>query len=202
VNDLVITDIHGSNPVELPRTYTREEIPVNAKQIPKANMIQRWHHLRHVAMHLPKYHPDLEIGILVGSNCPAALEPLEVVPTNGIGPFATRLHHGWTVYGSLCESKSDYNDVACNRIMIQESFQEIMTPMSVMRMFELDFNDRDTASHPDECGMSREDAKFLQMAEEGTVFTEGHYTLPLPFREPGVMLPCNKSQVTKRTLWQ
>jgi len=35
VSDLVVSDINDVNPVELPKTYTRNEIPVNHKQIPK-----------------------------------------------------------------------------------------------------------------------------------------------------------------------
>ena len=31
VKDLVLTDINGQKPIELPRTYTRDEIPVNAQ---------------------------------------------------------------------------------------------------------------------------------------------------------------------------
>lgn len=48
-----------------------------------------------------KFIPKLEIGLLICCNCPAALEPLEVVPRSEEGPHAMRLRHGWTLTGPL-----------------------------------------------------------------------------------------------------
>ncbi len=97
VKDIVVRSCDGQNPVELPKVFTRHEIPVSEGQIPKPDVIRKLSHLQHVADHLPAYKSDLKIGLLIGLNCPAALEPLEVAPAKGPGPFATRLRHGWTV---------------------------------------------------------------------------------------------------------
>ena len=50
-------------------------------------------HLRNLTDQIPKYRSDLDIGILIGSNCSKALEPLEVAPVKGSGLFTTRLRH-------------------------------------------------------------------------------------------------------------
>lgn len=52
-------------------------------------------------MKIPTYDRDLDICLLIGSNCPAALVLLKVVPDMGDGPFVTRLNHRWTVRGPL-----------------------------------------------------------------------------------------------------
>ena len=99
VGDLIVTDMEGNNAVEMPRSYTQMEIPVNEEQTPMPEMVKQRAHLREVAEKMPKFVPSTEIGMLIGSNCPAALEPLEVVPSEGQGPYAMRLHHSWTISG-------------------------------------------------------------------------------------------------------
>ena len=138
VKDLVITDINGLSPINLPRTYTRDEIPVTNQHIPKPEMCHKWQHLHKVASELPEYLPDLEVGILVGNNCPAALEPLEVIPMNEPGPFAVRLRHGWTIHGPFNPTDSQVEKVTCNRIMMQEHVKELITE-AVIHSLEMDF---------------------------------------------------------------
>ena len=41
VNDLVVTDIHGNNPIDLPRAFTREQISVDQAQIPKPELFSQ-----------------------------------------------------------------------------------------------------------------------------------------------------------------
>ena len=101
VDDLVITDMQGNNPLEMPRCYTRMEIPVPTEQIPTPEVVKRWDHLQEVAEKMPAFMSNVEIGMLIGSNCPLALEPLEVVPSKGEVPYAMRLRHDWTLSGPL-----------------------------------------------------------------------------------------------------
>ena len=115
VKELVVTDLHGGNPIKLPTTYTREEIPVAPEQIPE--LVSRILHLREIANEIPSYDLELDVGLLIGSNCPNALVPLQVVPKDGQGPFAVRLNHGWTVSGPLhITTESLTHKVTANRI--------------------------------------------------------------------------------------
>ena len=47
VKDLVVTDLNGKNPVELPRAYTRQEIPADTKQIRTPEIVDRIEQLNH-----------------------------------------------------------------------------------------------------------------------------------------------------------
>ena len=40
------------------------------------------------------------------------------------------------------------------------------------------------------------------MAERETKVVNGHYQIPLPFRDNDVFMPNNKEQATKRATWQ
>ena len=203
--DLVVTDLDDNNPIELPRTFTSDEIPAGHHQIPTPELLSRWEHLSEVAQKIPAHRPDLEIGLLIGSNCPVALEPLDVIPSHGDGPFALRLHHGWTVSGPLqVETDQSCSTITVNRITVREvEFnKEIIAPKSLLSMFEMDFNDHTVSKVPDERGYSQEDRKFLDMAEKGVRNVNGHYEIPLPFRAQDITMPNNKEQAIKRANWQ
>ena len=205
VKDLVVTDFNGKNPVELPRAYTRQEIPADTEQIPTPEIVSRIEHLKEIASEIPVYDPELEIGLLIGSNCPNALIPLSVVPNDGEGPFALQLKHGWTVSGPLHLTSEPFtNKVTVNRITVREieSVKEIITPKSLLKMFELDFSENASNNLPEELGHSQEDRRFLTKVTKDIRLTEGHYEIRLPFRQSEVDLPNNRQQAVKRALWQ
>ena len=145
VDDLVITDMQGNIPLEMPRCYTRMEIPVTTEQIPTPEVVKRWDHLQEVAEKMPAFMSNVEIGMLIDSNCPLALEPLEVVPSKGEGPYAMRLRHGWTLSGPLQVKNRSYpGTISSHRITVQEmeSVKEIVSHQAIQQMFQLDLNDQ------------------------------------------------------------
>ena len=177
VNDLIVTDPDGRNQIALPRAYTRDEIPVNHDQIPTPEIVSRLEHLKEIANEIPDYDRDLDIGLLIGSNCPAALVLLEVVPNVGDGPFALKLHHSWTVNDSLeVTTETSTNKVTVNRIVVREmeSIKEIVTPTSLPKMFELDFNKHSSENLPEDLGHFQEDRRFLKTVSKGLKLTSGH----------------------------
>jgi len=203
VNDLVVTDMEDRNPIEISRSYTRMEIPVTEQQIPTPEVVKQWEHLHGVAERMPKFIPNLEIGLLIGSNCPAAIEPLEVVPSGDKGPYAMRLRHGWTLTGPLqVKDVSTHGNVTCHRITVREvePVKEVISPQAIQQMFEMDFNDYKYG--PDEYSYSQEDKRFIREVERGIQHHDGHYVIPLPFREPQMTMPNNRNQVLKRANWQ
>ena len=205
VKHLVVTDLNGESPVELPRVYTRKEIPADSEQIPTPNIVNRIEHLKEIASEIPAFNAELEIGLLIGSNRPNALLPLRVVPNKGDGPFAVRLKHGWTVSGPLhLTTEPLTNKVNANRITVREveNIKEIITPKSLMNMFELDFSEHAYNNLPEAMGYSQEDKRFLTKVANGIGLTSGHYEIPLPFRHSEVNLPNNRQQAVKRALWQ
>ena len=191
VHDLVVTDMEDKYPIEIPRSYTRMEIRVTEQQIPTPELAERWEHLRGVAKRIHKFIPNLETGLLIGSNCPAALEPLEVIPRGDEGPYAMRLRHGWTLTGPL-HVKDTLNP--------SKSVKETVSPQAIQQMFELDFNDH--KSGPDECSYSQEDKRFMTVIEEGIQRHNGHYVIPLPFTKSQLTMPNNRDQALQRAMWQ
>ncbi|XP_068242329.1 uncharacterized protein [Palaemon carinicauda] len=203
VNGLVVADIHGDNDVVLPKVFTQKDIPVNHDQIPRYEMLKDWPHLSSVINNIPVHQPELDIGILIGSNCPTALQPLEVVPISGYGPFAVRYLHGWTVNGPV-HVKLSSNGVSCHRLLASD-FQHVtdcITVEGIRKYFELDFSERDLGSVPDERGLSFEDTRFVKRCQDDIEFRDGHFQLPMPFRDRNLNLPNSKKQDISRAKWQ
>ena len=97
VHDLEVTDLDENYIVKLPILYTREEIPVSKDDIPSQEDVDRWPHLDGV--YLPTV--NAEIGVLIASDVPEALDPQEVKNSQHGGPYATRTRLGWAVNGPL-----------------------------------------------------------------------------------------------------
>ncbi|XP_028394495.1 uncharacterized protein LOC114518689 [Dendronephthya gigantea] len=201
VNDLIVTDTCHQNPIEISKLYSREFIPVDHRQIPTPETLSKCKHLAEICKEIPSYNPNLEIGLLIGSNCPIALEPLRVIPCNREGPFAIHLRHGWTINGPIQISDETPHNTTVNRITIRqvERVKEILTPKSLLRTLEMDFNDHAELNGK---AYSQEDKSFLKRAEQDIQLIDGHYQLPLPFRNSDPRLPNNRQQATQRAYWQ
>ena len=88
---------HRECAVKMPVAFTRELVSANRSQIPKPEVAREWQHLRPITDKLTPYHPDAEISILIGKNCPKAIRPREIVAREDNDPYVQR---------TLRESKS------------------------------------------------------------------------------------------------
>ncbi|XP_064116597.1 uncharacterized protein LOC135222441 [Macrobrachium nipponense] len=205
VQDLVVSDINGQNGILLPKTYSRQEIPVSNDQIPRPELLRRWPYLHDVAKSIPEVMPEIDIGLLIGSNCPIAMEPLKIISTDGKGPFALQYRHGWTVSSPVEDnSVTPTHRVNSNRIVTEDIEQatEILSPNRILNILKSDFIDSRVARYPGERGLSPEDTTFMKKAESNVVFKDGHFEIPLPFRNQNLMVPNNKILAIKRALYQ
>lgn len=139
-------------------------MPVEKSNIPQQQDLEKWPHLKHVC--LPEI--DAEVEILIGTDVSSALEPLEVIGSINGGPYAVKTIMGWTVNGPLgeCSDSSEYQPAATiNRI------SAIMLDELWNKQFKTDFPE----NHQDELlGMSREDSRFLEMADRSVKLVDGH----------------------------
>ena len=207
VEELIVSYPNGTNPIELSRTYTTNEIPVQHEQITTSReIVGRIDHLKEIAGEIPLDDQELDTGLLIGNNCPIALVPLKVVPNEGDGPFAVRLHHGWTVSGPvhIVTTPITKKKITANRVTVREieNVKEISTPESLLQLFELHFNDMVSRNFPEDLSYSQEDRRFMTKVSDGIKHTGCHYEIPPPFRQTEVQLPNNRQQAFKRALWQ
>ena len=177
-----------------------------------------WPYLEKVVSELEELQSS-DIGLLIGADCPLALEPREVICSQGNGPYAYKTLLGWCVVGPVYRTTNVQN-INCHRIAvvntdkrklskhhfnignqvedtkIKEMFQEIYnTDFKVTRLpSELD------ALSPNMQSYSVEDRKFVELMNKEVKLEDKQYTVPLPFRDKDVKMPCNRQIAVKRTV--
>lgn len=211
---LQVRGISSDTKIKLPTTYNRDYIPANRwyTHIPTSTTAKSWPHLEHLADEMS---PELncEVGLLIGYNCPQALLPRDVISGNENQPYAQRSVLGWSIIGySSTEVDYDHEDEigVSHRIIIKKvqpatkpftefksevhfvyrtQVKEMITPADILKVFEADFTEKSS----EEGLISQDDIKFLVKLKEGIKQKpNGHYEMPLPFKEKRPSLPNNK----------
>ena len=58
--------------------------------------------------------------MLTGANCMKALEPMEIIASQGGGPYAYKTNLGWCIVGPIVSNKSG-EVLSCNRIAVTDA---------------------------------------------------------------------------------
>ncbi|MCG8044768.1 MAG: hypothetical protein N0E48_03640, partial [Candidatus Thiodiazotropha endolucinida] len=211
VKGLSVRGYNSSVQIPLPDAYTRNIMPANRSHIPTPEMARMWPHLEPIANNLMDLSP-CKIGLLIGYNCPRGLIPREVIAPVSEGPFGQKTDLGWGIVGIIdpCSAENDPIGVS-HRIITrrvpfdaQSSQNPVMFSLKtkvkeiissdILRLMERNLIDPVISS----VAYSQEDQKFLSILENGVKFQDGHYELPLPFKNGSPSLPNNRSVALKR----
>ena len=111
-------ELHPSQPINLPTTFSSEGIPIGKNEIPTPSNIRHWKHLKLASKALSEFTEDLPFGLLIGGNCPKALEPLDVIRSESNGPYAYRTSLGWCVVGPIA-SECENSEIKCHFTKLQ-----------------------------------------------------------------------------------
>ena len=118
ISDLKVTSSTGKNiRIDLPVPYTRE-IYHRTKDIATLDKIKNWKYLKRTDDKIiqGKY---ISIGLLIGSNCSRALEPLEIISSKEGCPYAFRTLLGWCIVGPISKTAS-ITTVSRNTVSVQD----------------------------------------------------------------------------------
>ncbi|XP_066911620.1 uncharacterized protein [Clytia hemisphaerica] len=194
IENLCVSSTTSDSFIELPRLYTQREFPVDIEDVPTYNNVKKWSHLSSILCHLPKSLKDFKVGLLIGSNCAKALEPLKVIPSRGEGPYAFQSRLGWCVVGPLSESKSlshsshlvhskpdEMTCPSCHYYRYEERLKDSSLHEMLQTMYEHDFNEQSTSEFDRD--YSQDEKAFIDMMHDQCKFVDGKYVMPLPFRE-------------------
>ena len=186
IRGLTVRGYRSNLKLNIPAAYSRDIMPAEKAHIPTPEIARKYPHLRRLSEEIPPLLPDVEIALLLGYNCPQALIPREVISSKNFEPFGQCTDLGWSIIGGPGEHFSTF----------RTKTKEVISPVQVNKMFELDFNEGSTQA--DEVSYSKEDAKFIRIVENEVKKTsDKHYELPLPFRGP-VTLKSNRIQAEQR----
>ena len=62
--------------IDLPVTYTKEDLPVGDEDVASLGKIKRWKYLERIASEITQGQ-CISIGLIIGANCSKALEPFQ-----------------------------------------------------------------------------------------------------------------------------
>ena len=173
ISDLIVSDLRGQNPLALPRAFTRPEIPVYGDSIPSAKVIENYDCMTVVVQNFPDSLSHSHIDLIIGANCPLALEPLQAISDDECPFVAVKFRHGWTFYGSVVGSDSD---LVCHQVNVMEIPAEVSSRQCTMTMPGMDFSKR--LFCPDERRrLSRETERKMNDGRKTNRIVEGR----LPF---------------------
>ena len=86
--------------IPIPSAYSTKDIAAGRNQIPRPETAPNWPHLSVIADKLMEYNPDVDIGLLIGLDCMAALKAQDqILDDFDDHPFARRTKVGWGIIG-------------------------------------------------------------------------------------------------------
>ena len=190
LTDLEMCGVEEDSYIDLPKVFTHGFIPVQKDNIPKQEDIAKWSYLKDVS--LP--HIDAEVGLLIGTNVPKAMEPWQVIHSERDGPYAVRTALGWVVNGPIrgLQMKSDTNEShTVNRLSVVE-IEELLR-----QQYNADFPERDCEEKEE---LSQEDHKFMTLVESSAKLEDGHYCISLPLKDETRKMPNNRCIAEQRAI--
>ncbi|KAL0176346.1 hypothetical protein M9458_028676, partial [Cirrhinus mrigala] len=186
---LEVGNIDGSEFIELPIVYTQANIPVSKDNLFTQNDLKRWPYLSGITLKSI----DADVEMLIGMDVPKAMEPWQVLNSQNDGPYAVKTLLGWVVNGPLnsCPAMDRHGkqSVTVNRISL-ENIKNLL-------IRQYDFPEKEYVEKKE---MSVEDKRFMDLISRSVMFKNGHYHIPLPFRDKDVTLPNNLEVAAQRTV--
>ena len=178
IEGLSVSDMDENNVVYLPTVFSLDRIPASREEVCRLADLSDWPYLQEVV----PAEIDAEVGLLVGVNVPAALEPTDFISSRDGGPYAVKTKLGWVVNGPVRHHRWTQMRSTSNRIKIELGLPRLDSECLAS----------------EERGMSVEDRRWLQQVEKDCKRSDGHYELPLPVKTKRP-LPDN-SEVAMRRL--
>ena len=177
--DLKLSAQDGVDEICMSNVYVVDSIPVETPVVD----VNLHPHLKGI----PLVQGKVQVEIFIGQDNSEALLPLQVKRGEVGQPFAIRTLFGWCLNGASA-------DVANKKI--SSYFITTLPPAGdtdIKRVFDLECGDVVS----DKTGFSIEDEKVIQLWDAKCKVVDGHYELPIPWRE-GKELPNNLEMAIPR----
>ena len=98
----------------------------------------------------------------------------------------------------IAVKQADTKDVGKHYFQTKTIVEDNDVRDMLTRLYNLEFMETGLTDRKSETSMSREDHKFMEILQEGTKLRNGHYQVPLPFKDPCIDLPNNRHQARQR----
>ena len=210
-----LSSLDSSYSINLPEVVVVDSIPVAPTVIPSNDKLSKYPHLRGIDLHVIE---NGSVTMLIGNDCAAAHRCLDnrFSPDPGDSPDAVLTPFGWTLRGSLLTSAST-TESATNFLI-----RGLKWPIDVQELDDMILTDEGEmfSSHPGtdfcdkeallkmlqdqheilEFGLhySLEDPIAYDIMTRHLKYVDGHFQLPLLWKNDAVKLPASRDMALKR----
>ena len=179
---LMIQSLDRSTEVNLHNVFTVSNIPMKAVAIPSQSALEKMNHLKGVEL-MELGHKS--VGLLIGLDAPELFRPLEYRYGDKDESDAIKTLMGWTMFG-VADSASHDDSTFCFNV-------------GVLRPDELDYSPHEFV---EPCGLNEENARedqiSHQLLKDSIQHVDGHFQLPLLWKNRNILLPNNFLMAQKR----
>lgn len=121
-----------------------------------------------------------EVGLLIGADCPNALEPKEVIPSQNDGPYAVKTELGWCVIGpvegeqkvklkvnKIAVQQADNKELSKHHFEIKETLKETKVLQLLQKMYDVEFAEKagSKSNSMESSAMSVEEKKIYEYCQ-------------------------------------
>ena len=185
VVSLKVSSLYGNEELAIPQVFARPNLHLSSGNLVTEAEVRRWPHLRD----LPLHHAEMDdVTLLIGQDCPEALMPLTTIPGGKGEPYAVMTRLGWSVSGP----------VSHNMVKVPPTSHYIANGDLLQEKVERFWKIESSGIYEREKGMSIEDRRVLELWDKNVRFSDGHYSLPIPFKNPALTLPDNRQMAERR----
>ena len=205
ISEIYVRGYNSTQRTRLPPIFTRPEIPVNRASIPTHQTAKMWPHLECIADEMVPL-MDVEVGLLIGRQCRQLIAPRDIKPAQQDGPFGQKTSLGWNIIGAPCAQEENNN--TCFRVSVETDIRglignaRIEPCIQVKELFtraDIMQTEDTPISKDSDFKYSYNDTLFLNMMKSGIKqMDNGHYSMPLPLKQPVPRLPNNQAQALSR----
>ena len=185
VVSLKVSSLYGNEELAIPPVLARPNLHLSSSNLVAEAEVQKRPHLKD----LPLYHAEMDdVTLLIGQDCPEALMPLTTIPGGKGEPYTVMTPLGWSVSGPVSNST----------VKVPPASHYISNGDLLHEKVERFWKIESSGIYEQEKGMSVEDHRVLELWDKNVSFSDGHYTLPIPFKNPALKPPDNQPMAEKR----
>ena len=105
--NLILQGLRSNEKIQLRSSYVRKDIVADRASIPSKEIARKYEHLHEVCDEMISEIPMLDIEMLIGLDCPEAIEPLRVITGDKGTPFGFQSRLGWGIVGITPETSNN-----------------------------------------------------------------------------------------------
>ena len=200
IDGLEVKGVQKKNWIELPPALTHPGLPDTRSETSDSSIVSKHQHVKRLAKYFPDIDPNLEVMLLVGTNCGDAMRTRSYGKTY---PFVHDTALGFALVGPSClNTSADSSSPRVMRSAVQDCEHFVTSPsIHVPKPLEPSGQDNVFIERPDDefPGLSKDQEEFLRKVSGGINVNQDYYIeIPLVFKR-NAFLPDNRVAVFKRT---